>query len=171
MHVYGVDPSSKLLAVAHGNDTAVEFEAHTLERGAQGAWQAYEFISGLLATSSSDDTLLAMEQPLVGRGGVRSTLVQAYISGAVQAAAVARSVPLLLVNVQTWKKDVIHNGNADKDRVRAVLEEEKPMEARAIHAFGRHEQDLFDALGLQLYGLRVLVKRRHLLDGALDVPE
>lgn len=85
-----------------------------------------------------------VEAPVVGRGGVRSTLVQAYVSGAIQAAASAYG-GVHLVNVQSWKKAVVGSGRADKQAVK-----------QAIISHGLSDdlpQDFYDATAICLYGL------------------
>jgi Holliday junction resolvasome RuvABC endonuclease subunit len=92
-----------------------------------------------------------IEHPLVGRGGAHATIVQAQVHGVVSAVAATYADGVYTVNVQSWKKEVVGNGRADKDRVRQWLEESHPHLAELAGA----DQDLVDAACVALYGRRV----------------
>lgn len=98
--------------------------------------------------------LAFIEAPLVGRGGVRSTMVQAYVSGVVQACFVKAGFTVYLVNVQTWKSAYCGNGHASKDDVRRSLAGRWPKGARTAGS----DSDLIDAAAICDYGREVAAK-------------
>lgn len=58
-----------------------------------------------------------IEEALVGKGGVKTTIRQAYAMGAVRLCAEERGWRVGLVSVGTWKKQIVGNGNASKEEV------------------------------------------------------
>ena len=92
------------------------------------------------------------ELPVLGRGGFRSTMVQCFTSGAVQAAIHERQCPSHPVNVSSWKKAVVGKGNADKRQVAEYLR----LRWNAIYTAAAGNQDIYDATAIALYGRRFL---------------
>jgi Holliday junction resolvasome RuvABC endonuclease subunit len=90
-----------------------------------------------------------MEMPLVGRSA-HSTIVQAQVGGAVLAAADNAGVDFHLVNVNTWKKQVVGKGNAKKEDVAEWLRDNWPD----AYTLCGGDQDLVDASALNRYGFR-----------------
>lgn len=63
-----------------------------------------------------------------------------------------------VVNVKSWKKRIIGNGNAGKDDVRNYVLENHPAYAELCGA----DQDKFDATCVGLYGLQVVAQSTNL---------
>jgi Holliday junction resolvasome RuvABC endonuclease subunit len=103
--------------------------------------------------SEVDFEAVFVEQPLVGRGGAHATIVQAQVQGLVLARANLAGTPgVYTVNVKSWKKRVVGNGNSDKAAVTAWLEEAHPV----LAAMAGGDQDLVDAACIALYGREVM---------------
>ena len=94
------------------------------------------------------ERLLYIESPVTARGGVKTTVVQAFVSGVVQACFVKAAFKVYLVNVMTWKKTVCGNGRASKPDVARTIKRRWPNITTA-------DQDLLDACGVLLHGLAV----------------
>lgn len=92
-----------------------------------------------------------IEAPLVGRGGVKSTLVQAYVNGAVQGMLAEDGWAVHLVPVGTWKKQVVGKGNATKEDVAVWAAARKT----GVVTASKNDQDVIDALALCDYGRQV----------------
>lgn len=95
------------------------------------------------------------ELPVVGRGGVRSTMVQCFTSGSVQATLYERQCPTYPVNVSSWKKAVVGKGNADKGEVAEYLR----LRWGALYQTASGNQDVYDASAIALYGRQFLKQR------------
>ena len=89
-----------------------------------------------------------IEWPVLGRGGFRSTMVQAFTSGAIQGALHERGCVTKGANVSSWKKAVVGKGNATKEDVSKSLRLRWP----ALYAEVGGDQDLCDASAIALYG-------------------
>lgn len=147
--VIGIDPSSKKLALCITNGTKVPtFHKINLPVGLHSATGvAYREVFCLLE-SFNGLARVYMEEPLVGVGGVHSTIVQAQVGGAVMAAAANIGTRLELVNVGSWKKQVVGNGKAKKPEVAAWLEENW----KKAYNLAAGDQDLIDAAAINRYG-------------------
>lgn len=93
-----------------------------------------------------------IEEAVVARGGSRVTIQQAYAMGAVRLTLEERGWNVSLVNVGTWKKQVVGSGRADKSSVSGWFRGAEP------HLFGLFggDQDLIDAACVGRYGAGVL---------------
>lgn len=159
MTILGVDPSSKGLHVVVGfQELDPEFfvrkELKFNESGPYTplrAQRAYDLFQEFLARcyeempDSKNEFEVFLEGPVVGKGGVKSTMVQAYVSGAVQAACSGFGEIIHLVNVTSWKKEIVGNGRAGKSEVK------RAMRGRGIP--DGLQQDFYDATAICLYGL------------------
>jgi Holliday junction resolvasome RuvABC endonuclease subunit len=114
----------------------------------------------LFPTIDLPDAQVFVEAPLVGRGGVSSTLPQAYVSGALQGALWSRGANVSLVNVSRWKKVVIGKGNATKANVAEAVRLRWPD----LYRRTKGDADCIDAVAIALYGL-VQVSGPEVLDG------
>ena len=107
--ILGIDPSSKTLAIASyefGESvkplSVRKYSAETkryepwVTNWAQNCIEHFMFNH---LQQAEEDVAVFLEAPIVGRGGARPTIVQAYVSGAVQAALVRRGATVYLVNV------------------------------------------------------------------------
>lgn len=157
MNVIGVDPSSKSMAMA-GMDEGVPW-AHKIKRprGLSDDWPGTLMWFFEQLTDHSEwpwryypgPLAVFVEQPLLGRGGVRSTIKVSQAAAIPLLAAVACGVDgVYEVNVQSWKKQVVGKGNASKDDVKAWLRVNHPER----YAFTGGDQDLIDATCIYLYG-------------------
>jgi len=90
-----------------------------------------------------------VESPVVGRGGVRSTMAQAFTSGAVQATLHEAGIEVRMANVSHWKKVVVGMGNAVKADVHAMIARRWPHFSERAGT----DDDLNDAAAIALYGM------------------
>lgn len=167
--VIGVDPASTKLAMVAtcpadklgrylalkadalaGTKTAkskqpAKWAPEACERGYR---TAKEFAQQVRAAWADADVHVVIEGPLVGRGGVRSTMVQSFTSGAVQAAFISEGMTVELVHVSTWKAEAVGHGQSTKDDVANFLR------LRWSSFFDRAggDEDLHDAAAIALWG-------------------
>ena len=173
--VMGIDPASTRLAFValhdHGGYLAQKADNLAPRHGAKGqvlkttkwspvACGAAATITaqylGVLEESWPDEAIAAyIESPLVGRGGVRTTMVQSFTSGAVQGVLANHGIPVTMVNVGTWKADVVGHGHATKDDVAEALRLRWPTFFSAAGG----DQDLHDAACIALWGQEHLPDR------------
>lgn len=169
--IIGIDPAASHLASVTAREgrigavqpdlcdtSKVSFGSpwHTTHTGLAMQW-AWDILG---VARAYGDPVVYLEEPLVGRGGVKSTMVQAFTSGAVQAAFAMEGVPVHLVNVGTWKKEVLGNGRADKPAVMELVRHRWPDAAVATGG----DQDLADAAAIAMYGCAQL-RLQHRLAG------
>lgn len=159
--IVGADLSSSFLAFAHQDQRTGQLVQMGYELGTP--WtprscyrtmqQVWDYIGIVDKNSISGVNRLAyVEAPIVGRGGVRSTQVQSFISGVVQAVLVSAGFTVYLVNVQTWKRVICGNGHASKADVVAVVSRRWPT--------GRNgNQDFSDAAAILAYGQTIEAHR------------
>lgn len=95
-----------------------------------------------------DDVWVFVEAPVLGRGGARSTIVQAQVNGAVLAGAYVTGAKVVLVNNQTAKRRVVGKGNATKSDINRYIRRTWPK----LWAAARGNQDLCDSAMIALYG-------------------
>lgn len=99
-----------------------------------------------------------IEDTLIGNNRMYSIKL-AETKGAVMAAlAGIPGLDVQLVNVSTWKKEIVGNGKADKDAVRNHIRETHGAYAPLCG----EDQDLYDATCVALYGLRIIERAKHL---------
>lgn len=152
--IIGVDPaSSKLALVAICGDKFVS-KAYTRlgKSGGVACWNAWNsterFVAELPWELDGRELHSYIEAPLVGRGGVRTTMVQCFTSGAVQGALNGLGFSTEVANVSSWKKRVVGRGNAKKPEIAEFLRINHPELFRATSG----NQDLVDASCIALYG-------------------
>lgn len=126
MRIVGIDPSTKKIAMV-GVDTDTGeywYEAAIIIEPGEKSYtpdRAFRAMKRTMSALESHDVEAAfVEAPLLGAGGVKTTLLLGYVAGAVQAGALGAGVPVTMVNVQTWKA-AIGKGNASKDDVLAIM--------------------------------------------------
>ena len=90
-----------------------------------------------------------IEDTLVGNN-VKYSIALAETKGAVMAAL--SDYDVRLVNVGTWKKQVVGAGNANKDAVRDYIHVTHPAYAPLCG----DDQDRYDATCIGLYGLQIM---------------
>lgn len=159
MNIVGVDLGVHKVALAafEGEEMvdALAYEvplASTPDRGAQLsvlAFVVHDFCLGRDADS------VWIEDVLIGNNR-KYSLGLAEVKGAVLSSLyklrLNRGTDTRLVNVQTWKKEVIGSGNATKDDVRAYIDGSNNGYAAQCGA----DQDLYDASCIGIYGRRIL---------------
>lgn len=107
-----------------------------------------EFLDSLPWSIAHEEVHTFIEDPVLGRGGFRSTMVQAFTSGAIQGALHEWGATVHRANVSTWKKQAVGKGNAKKPEVAESLRLRWP----ALFASMGGDQDLCDAASIALYG-------------------
>ena len=92
-----------------------------------------------------------IESPVLGRGGFRSTMVQAFTNGAVQGAFYERGCNVSTANVSSWKKEIVGKGNATKPDVAQSIR----LRWASLYENVAKDQDLCDASAIALYGRKI----------------
>lgn len=167
--IIGIDPSSKSIAAAvyemKGRRTrphlVVKYTAESKKYEPWVAGWASNTVTSLMINyinETEQDITVFLESPIVGRGGVHPTIVQSYVSGAIQSAFAHRNIPLYLVNVGEWKKATVGKGNADKEAVRNWVESASPK----LFKMARQDQDMIDAIAIARYGVQITRTSRKL---------
>ena len=104
-----------------------------------------------------DEIGVFMEAPLVGRGGVKTTVIQSKVQGAALAGYIAGGAEWVREgNASHVKKSVVGKGNADKDEIMTWLSETWPE----LHAAVDGDQDLADAAMHWQHGLLTMRKAK-----------
>lgn len=152
--VLGIDPSSKKLAICltqslSGREVPGLHKISLPEGVHRATGAAFSEAFSFFQDFSNLEAVTYMEAPVVGRG-IGSTIIQAQVGGAVLAAACNAGMKLNLVNVSSWKKEVVGKGNAKKPEVAAWLK--KSWNEAYTPAAG--DQDLIDACALNRYGVQ-----------------
>ena len=149
--VHGIDVSTKKLAIA----TLVNSDFGVVELQAKSrSWedrlsQLYkQFFTFVEENMSTDDFVCIEDVPLVQNRQAMLKLV--HVLAMCRVVFFHYEIDCFTVNVSTWKKVVVGDGKADKDKIRAM--------ARQIFGtgVGRLSQDSVDALMIAKWGqLRV----------------
>ena len=153
--VLGIDPASTRIAyVALAEDDSYLAGANKKlgKSGGEACAAAWKYMSDVVATIYGqwpDSSVSAfIESPVVGGGGVRSTMVQCFTSGAIQGLLHERGIQSQVANVSSWKKHVVGKGNATKDEVAEYLRRGWP----AIYREAGGNQDIYDAACIAFFG-------------------
>lgn len=151
--VVGADLSSRTLAfVDEERSTKFEVPKKMRERG---EILRTLFLMSIEHLHYNGDFYIYVEDPVVGRGGSRATILQSQVQGIVLSVAVqSGALGVYGVNNKSWKKVVVGNGNASKDEVAQWLEEHEPDLAERAGS----DQDLVDASCIHLYG-KIMLER------------
>lgn len=160
--VIGIDPSSTKLAITVGTldgSKIVVFTqklrvARIVREKVQACGDAY-LAGAELVQMFPKALLVALEAPVLGRGGAGSTIPQAYISGALQAALDNNGMgtKLNLANNQTWKRVVTGNAHAGKSEIaKTIRVDHRHLYELAIGS-GKLDQDICDSIGIYLYAV------------------
>lgn len=154
----GIDPSSLKLAIvaktAASQQPLLVSQRKLAEKGHGGSPQAclmaQKFVRQQLSKFAGHPLTVYIEAPIVGRG-VHATLVQAFVSGAVQASLSTMTTRVYLVYPATWKAQIVGRGNASKaDVLKHIRVVWPPLAAKA-----GTDQDLIDAGAICLYAERI----------------
>lgn len=159
MTVLGIDPSSRRIALV-GNDGPEWFkeswQAPRKEKSRANVLSGFvepflDYLDGCL--DDSDELWVFVEHPVVGVGGPHPTIVQAQVNGLILALSrYAGADGAYSVNVKTWKRDVVGNGNSSKSDVAEWLESNHP----ALSELAGEDGDYVDAACIALYGIAVV---------------
>lgn len=150
--IIGIDPSSKKLALVSLYDNVVEAKSVTLGKkaGPEACGVAMDWLNEYLHLHA-EPALAFVESPLVGRAGIRATMVQAFVGGVIQACFASADVPIYIVHASTWKAHLTGKSNCGKDDVRTALRTHWPEAFRESGG----DPDLIDAAGICHYGRHV----------------
>lgn len=155
--IIGLDPSSRKIALAisvNGGKPTLRTKALGMNDMPRACGVAYRFVRSVVREYASDGhhVFLFIEAPVVGRGGVGSTLKQTKTNGAMQAGAFTAGASVVEVNNKTWKKRVVGNGNAGKPQVKQWARDCWPY----LHDLADGDQDLLDAGAILRYGEKII---------------
>jgi hypothetical protein len=156
--VIGVDPASTHMAFVaiHGDDFLVRVNKKLGKSGPEACHNAQVMTKEVIVECQEycgEKNLVAFyELPVLGRGGFRSTIVQCFTSGAVQATLYDFGIQTHTANVSSWKKAVVGRGNADKGQVAQSLR----LRWDALYTAADGNQDAYDAACIALYGRQLL---------------
>lgn len=174
--VLGIDPSAKKIAVV-ARETILNVQradAFILYKGSETQnpitiHRAMEAMNGFLGDidtlAGSGPRYAYVEKPLVGRGGVMTTIKQAYVGGVIRACLVAAGFTVYDVNQSTWKSfhGVKGKGTAaQKVATAQVVKTQWPK----IEAMISGDGDLADAAAICLYGCEQVRKAGALVSDA-----
>lgn len=162
--VIGCDPSSRKLAfyITQVNKP----EGIPLSIILRAEKDIYTPLSAALAMEACDKALsmaeqyttpgmrsyLFIEEPVVAKGGVRSSLVQAYINGTVQGCFVKAGFVVDIIHVSTWKSSLGIPTTGGKPQVLASMEALYPQDVVVCDGDG----DVLDAAALARFGCQAL---------------
>lgn len=164
MITYGLDLSSRKIAMFCIDErrTTTQYVAETIEvkKLQSRAEELYQMEHQLrVVLQECDPGWVYIEDPVVGRGGARPTILQAQVDSLIQVAAVRFAhLGCYSVNNKTWKKAIVGNGNANKEQVAAWLATTHPVLSRVVDG----DQDLVDAACVALYGKSVVERAQQL---------
>lgn len=156
--VLGIDPASTHIAFVaiHGDDFLVRVNKKLGKSGPEACHNAQVMTKEVLLECQEyfgEKNIVAFyELPVLGRGGFRSTIVQCFTSGAVQATLYEYGIQTHSANVSSWKKAVVGRGNADKGQVAQSLR----LRWSALYDAAGGNQDAYDASCIALFGRQLL---------------
>jgi Holliday junction resolvasome RuvABC endonuclease subunit len=163
--IVGLDPSSKKLAFVLSDERgkALEVALRNLPDPAKidikCSWAerfAYEVLVPWV--KKGHRVILFIEEPLVGRGGARATILQARVSGAVLCGARRAGVREIHdVNQSRWKKIVLGAGNYPKKDIPRYVKQTWQV----VYDLAEADPDLCDAACINAYGVKALKIEQH----------
>lgn len=165
--ILGIDPSAaKIAAVAVETLTGTFvvkagklYPKGTTKQTPESIGQALHFMRDFLQEIDpmvgSTQPLAFVELPLGGRGGLTTTIKQAYVGGIVRACLVEAGFAVYDANVSAWRGRFL-GVKTGKGRTTNILKQEtaKAVEVRdpKLYRLVSHDGDLTDAAGIALYG-------------------
>ena len=155
MNVVGLDLSSRKLAIVGDFSGTYRYMSCDLgQKLPEATEEARQIVRRWMRrVTTSLDCHAFVEQPVVGVGGVQTTLKQSYVNGAVQAALVSEKYRVHpLVSNSHWKKEVLGNGRADKDQITGWIRDNW----RGLYRVIGDDQDVMDSACILIYGLNEL---------------
>jgi Holliday junction resolvasome RuvABC endonuclease subunit len=159
--VIGIDPASTKVAfvgmsLENNNQFVVKRHKKLGKSGGEacsnGRKVTLDFVNQLKDGFGPSKIFAFIESPIVGRGGVRTTMVQCFTSGAIQGALHEQRIPTQAVNVSSWKKQVVGYGRASKEDVAEHLR----LRWNDIFTKAEGDQDIYDAACIALFGCKQL---------------
>ena len=147
MSVYGIDISTTKIAVAKlsmGDYSVVEFRSKSRSWETRLEQLYKEFFEYVAENITSDDTVFIEDIPYVQNRAAVIRLV--HVQAMCRVVCIHHSVDCFGVNVSTWKKDVIGDGRADKDKIKLMAS--KIFDKKVL----KLSQDSIDALCIAKWG-------------------
>lgn len=155
--IVGLDPSSRKIAMAisvDGGKPKLQTKTLGMHDLPRACYQAHRYVRSVVKqyTAQGHHVFLFIEGPVVGRGGVGSTLKQTKTNGAMQAGAVGGGASVTEVNNSTWKKQVVGSGRAGKPEIKKWIKDCWPY----AYELADGDQDLMDACAILRYGEKII---------------
>lgn len=166
MLVLGIDPSAKRIAasayetaslshVVRVGELYVKGEARQTPQSLARAQTFMEqFILDVASLAGSSQKVAYVETPLVGRGGIRTTIKQAYVGGIIRGCLAQAGFEVFDAHPSTWRKElgIAEKGTAAiKRATRLRVLSDLPRVMPDVEG----DSDLIDASAIVLFGLRV----------------
>jgi Holliday junction resolvasome RuvABC endonuclease subunit len=147
MSVFGVDISTTKIAIAKlskGDYSVIEFRSKSRSWETRLEQLYKDFFPYVAENVVTEDTVFIEDVPYVQNRQAVIRLV--HVQAMVRVVCIHHNIDIFGVNVSTWKKDVIGDGRADKDKIRKM----------ALKIFdnklSRFSQDSVDALCIAKWG-------------------
>ena len=152
--IIGADLSSRTLAFVDEDESVKLGVPKSMRDRSEILQELFLMTIGYLSGKGGEEKFyLFVEDPVVGRGGSRATILQSQVHGVVLTVAVqSGSLGVYGVNNKTWKRSVVGNGNATKDEVTDWLRANHPALAKRAG----EDQDLVDASCIYLHGRGII---------------
>lgn len=142
--IFGIDCSMRRIAVCCPE---IEYVDGLKLPDKYDRFQSIQIIAGWCAAKIPAASEVFIEAPiLAGARNIKSTLKAAMTTGGIIGAL--RHATIHLVDVASWKKEVVGHGGADKDAVADWLAASAPSLSKACGG----DQDLIDATCIALFG-------------------
>lgn len=168
--VIGVDPSAKKIALVAldpilGVSSVATFDLYGKGQKKQTPESVHAAMAGMNEVLNSIVHMMTkqsyayVEQPLVGRGGINTTMKQAYVGGVIQACLVERGFKVTVVHPSTWRAGLgikARKTEAVKAATRQLVMVRDPKLFAKVEA----DSDLVDAAAIALYGTDKVAKIR-----------
>jgi hypothetical protein len=161
--VVGIDPSAKKIALV-GKETVLNIqhaEAYPLYVRGQTSQTPESIHRAMVAMREYLDKIAPLigdgpryafvEKPLVGRGGVVTTMKQAYVGGVIRACLVDAGFTVFDVNQSSWKSYLGIKGKGTAVQKANVMQAVK-IRWPKVQGLIAGDGDLTDAAGICLYG-------------------
>lgn len=158
--IIGIDPSAKKIAIVlmgPGGLAADSFQLtkkKTTPTSPESVGKALAVMRDYLHDKShmmTSERYAFIEAPLVGRGGVNTTLKQAYVGGVIQACLIEVGFKVHVVHPSTWRSGLgikARETTALKAATRQYVMTQSPKLFRMVDG----DNDLTDAGAIALYG-------------------
>jgi hypothetical protein len=160
--VIGIDPSAKKIAMVARDSTLNVSDVAVMDLYVKGAKKQtpesiHAAMSQMVANLARIEHMMTteryayVEQPLVGRGGINTTMKQAYVGGVIQACLVEAGFTVVVVHPSTWRSGLGVKGKGTvavkADTRRYVMVTDPKLFAKV-----KDDSDLTDAGAICLYG-------------------